>query len=237
MAKEPFTLIPHSMFLELSRAFLKTDIEFNKTPMLQTYDDLPEEIVGNLKFAQFSAAVIFSVSYLESYCNWLFRDIFTEGEHSQHLRKFEKTSSILDSAKEYFCSKYETIEEYYKLKTDKKINELYYALGRERLSETKDKTFQNFYSTLKKLIDIRHNLIHLKYEYVISDSFLEFFNLTEKEFKVTVLTPSILVLRLWEEIPQVVIPNAAENEIIERMIFKFKTPNLLQRLLFQMKIQ
>ncbi len=221
------------MYLEMSRALLDTKIELKKDKNLNSIEDIPLPVMGNLKFLQFSGSVIFSISYLEAHVNSALFDILNNRFALQKIRDSEQVALLIKGFSA-LKKKYDTEDlrnELFKYeKLTKKLNILYHTFGLTRLSESADESEQQLWEDLKKLQDIRNKLIHLKPDYVESEEFLEFFNSEEDEFKQRLKTLLFIVYKLQEDLPSI-IPNLAENSIVERFIFRYKGDAVNEHLL------
>ena len=222
-----------SMYLEMSRAFLDTDIELKKDKDLESIDDIPFPAKANIKFVQFAGAVIFSISYLEAHVNHSLFEIFNDRIDLNKLKKYSSETDLkanFKELKEKFEDESSRNELFRYEKLTKKLNLLYNTYGLKRLSESPDEVDQRLWEDLNKLQHIRNELIHLKPDFVESKEFLEFYNSGEEDFKKRLSTPLYIVFKLQEDLPTI-IPNLVENAIIEKLIFSYKGDAMREHLM------
>lgn len=217
-------LVVSAMYAEMSRGFINQELEFERKPNLETTDDIPEIVKINIKYTQFAGAIIFRISSLEAYINFILNEIVTEVFNINIFNgqpNFINIKENINEIKEKYSDDTDKEELFKKLTLTKIINKLYRCFELPLLSESSIKLEQKLWSNLVKLQSIRNELIHPKPDFIESDDFEDFFNQSEKEFKAKLLTPEILRLKLFEDTP-LYQPNVGGNNILHKYIFKYK---------------
>ncbi len=226
------TLAGPSMYLELSRALIDYEVEFRSQPGLSSLEDIPIIVKINLKFLQFSCAVIFSISYLEAYINHALHDLINNRINLSSILNID-AKRRLQKAMDHLKKKYPNEEARNKLYRDekltKKLNTLYTAYGITKLSESGEAVDQRLWHNLIKLQELRNQFMHLKPNFIESDEFKEFFNSSEKDFKDRLRTPLLIVYKLNEDLP-IEIPNLVKNSVLEKVILRYAGDAMFEHL-------
>jgi hypothetical protein len=212
-----------AIYMEMSRGFLNQEIIFDNQKGLNSINDIPELVKLNIKFSQFTGAIIFSISSLEGYINLKIFDILSNRFKLTKFKNQPNYNVIVNNINS-FKNKYSDAIKMEKLFKDeiltKKVNMLFKCFGLKLLCGSSDKKDQKIWYNLERLQNIRNELVHPKPNFIESKEFSEFFLQTDEEFHETLLTPMMIRAKLFDDTPVLQI-NKSRNVILDKYMFKY----------------
>lgn len=223
------------MYLELARAFARAKTEVPRNQQLQSPNDLPAATQIHLQFVMNCGVVIFGISYLEAHVNrWLKLMIDGRLQIPEHNNLDIQTRDTFLQGLQKLQEEYQSSEERSRLFRNKslkdKIKLLYRMLGATPLHDGKDSARQSLWQEFCDLENLRHELIHLKVEFIESKEFLKFVGLEREERERMAQIPAIVMGLLTIDLP-VADVNISENVIISNITLGYADNSFLEGLL------